>query len=140
MAISAQTGSNWFLIILQTGKLSPKKESCFYGFQDWKVENLFSLGFDNGCLDKGHTEATMCVKWWLKKFNLQILKSVTCLSFSNIDKFYQDWNFGCFCWKCLLNINLIYCTYQNLSMTFTMFLVFKDLKQVKLIIVKVCCD
>ena len=30
-AISAQTGSNWFLLILQTAKLSTKKDSCCYG-------------------------------------------------------------------------------------------------------------
>ena len=66
----------------------------------------------------GHTEAAMCVKWWLQKFNLPILKSVTCLGFFNIEEFYQGWNFDCFWWNSL-NINLICCTYQNLCMTFT---------------------
>ena len=59
----------------------------------------------------------MCVKWWFQKFDLQILKSVTCLGFFNIKEFYQGWNFGCFWWN-FLNINLICCTYQNLCMTF----------------------
>ena len=49
----AQTGSNWFLLILQTAKLLAKKECFCYAFQDWWVENLFCLEFDNGCLAEG---------------------------------------------------------------------------------------
>ena len=88
-AIFAPTGPNWFLLILKTAKLSTKKESCCYAFQDYWVENLLCLGFDNGCYAEGHTEATMCVTWWLQKFDLRILKSVTSLDFSNIEEFYQ---------------------------------------------------
>ena len=88
-AISAQTGSNWFLLILQTAKLSTPKESCCYVSQDWWIENLFGLGFDNGCLAEVHTEAAMCVKWWLQKYDLIILKSIPCLGFSNTEEFYQ---------------------------------------------------
>ena len=32
----------------------------------------------------------MCVKWWLRKFDITNLKSVTCLGFFNIEKFYQS--------------------------------------------------
>ena len=81
--ISAQTGSNWFLL------------SCCYAFQDWWVENLYGLGFENGCLAEGHTEAAMCVKGWLHKFNLKILKTVTCLGFFQHWRINQRWNFGC---------------------------------------------
>ena len=119
MAISAQTGSNWFMLILQTAKLSTKKESSCYAFQDLSVEKNVGLGFDNGCLAEGHTEAAMCVKCWLQKFDLQILKSVTCLGFFNIKEFYQGWNLGCFWWNFFLNINLICCTYQSFCITFT---------------------
>ena len=89
MAIFAQTCLNWFLLILQTAKLSTKKESCCYAFQDWWVENYFGLGFDNGCLDQEHTVAAMCVRWWLQKIDLKILKSLTCLGFSNTEEFDQ---------------------------------------------------
>ena len=85
---SAQTGSNWFLLILQTAKLWTKNNICCCAFQDCWLENLFSLGFNNGCLDEGHTEAAMCVKWWLHKFDLRIMKSVICLGFSNTEEFY----------------------------------------------------
>ena len=61
--------------------------------------------------------ATMCVKGWFQKFDLRILKSVTCLGFSNIEEFYQGWNFGYFWWN-FSNINPICCTYQNHCMTF----------------------
>ena len=82
LTISAQTGSSWFLLILQTAKLSTKKESCSYAFKDWLVENLFSLGFHNGCLAEGHTEADMCVKWWCKNFYLRIC---------NMHRFFKHW-------------------------------------------------
>ena len=35
---------------------------------------MFGLEFDNGCLAEGHTEAAMCEKWWLQKFDHSILK------------------------------------------------------------------
>ena len=60
----------------------------------------------------------MCGKWWLQKFDLTILKTVTCLGFFIIEEFYQGWNFGCFLWN-FSNINPICCTYQNFCMTFT---------------------
>ena len=56
-----------------------KRKFFFNAFQHWWVENLFGLGFDNSCIAKGHTKAAMCVKWWLQKCYLRILKSVTCL-------------------------------------------------------------
>ena len=90
LVISAQTVVNWFLLILQTAKLLTKNESCCYAFHNWWVENLFSLGFDNNCLAEGHTEAAMCVKWWLQKFDLRILKSVTVIGFFNTKEFYPD--------------------------------------------------
>ena len=70
--------------------LNQIEESCCFAFQDCWVENYFSLGFNNGCLAEGQTEAAMCVKWWLKKFDLTILKRVTCLGFSNTEEFYKD--------------------------------------------------
>ena len=85
-AISAQTVVNWFLVILQTAKLSTKNKSC-YAFQDWRVENLFSLVFDKNCLAEGHTEAAMRGKWWLQKFDLRIFKSVTVIDFSTLKNF-----------------------------------------------------
>ena len=54
LAISAQTGLNWFLLILQAAKLSTKKKSYCYGFQDFWVENFFGLALDNGCLATSH--------------------------------------------------------------------------------------
>ena len=59
----------------------------------------------------------MCVKWWLEKLDLRILKSITCLGLSNTEERYQVWNFGCFWWN-FSNNNPICCTYQNLCMTF----------------------
>ena len=41
------------------------------------VENLFSLRFHNGYLSEGYTEAAMCVKWRLQKFDLKILNNIT---------------------------------------------------------------
>ena len=87
----------------------------FSRYEGWKK---FGLEFDNGCLAEGHTGAAMCVKWWLSKFYLQILKSVTCLGLFNIEEFYQGSRyFGCFCWN-FSNISSICCTYQNLYFTF----------------------
>ena len=87
----------------------------FSRFEGWKK---FGPEFDNGCLAKGHTEAAMYVKWWLSKLYLQILKSVTCLGFFNIEEFYEGSRyFGCFCWN-ISNINFLCCTYKNLSLTF----------------------
>ena len=54
-----------------------------------RIEHLFGLGFDIGCLDEGHTDAAMVVMWWLQKIYFQILKSVTSLGFFNIEEFYQ---------------------------------------------------
>ena len=34
-------------------------------------------------------EAAMCVDLWLQKFDIRILKSVTCIGFSNPEEFYQ---------------------------------------------------
>ena len=82
------------------------------------MENLFCLGFNHGCIAEGHTEAAMCVKWWFQKFYLRILKSITCLGFSNAEEFYQSGHFGCFWWNFSIN-NPICCTYQNLCMTLT---------------------
>ena len=86
-AISAKTGSNWVLLILQTAEPSIRKESCCYDLQDFWVENFFGLGFDNVCLAEGHTEAAICVKWWLEKFDLKILKTVICLGFPTLKSF-----------------------------------------------------
>ena len=62
----------------------------------------------------------MCMKWWLQKLDLKILKSLTCLRFFNIEEFYQGWNFSCFWWNFFFfYIKLICFTYQNLCMTFT---------------------
>ena len=80
--------SKWFLLFSRKPNSQPKK-SCSYSFQDGKVEKLSGLGFDNGCLAEGHTEAAMCVKWWLQKNYLQVLKSVKCLGFFNIKKFIK---------------------------------------------------
>ena len=77
------------LLILQRAKLSTKKESCCQAFEDLWVANLFGLGFDNGCLAERHTEAAMCVKWWLQKLDLPILKSVTSLVFFYIKEFIR---------------------------------------------------
>ena len=70
-AISAQTSLNGFLLILQTAELSTKNESCCFTSQDWWVGSLFGLRFDIGCLAEGHTEAAMCVMWWLQKCYLR---------------------------------------------------------------------
>ena len=70
MAISVQTGSNCFLIILQAAKLLTKKESCCYTFQDLWVENLFDLGFDDSVLAEGDREEAMCANASLKKKTL----------------------------------------------------------------------
>ena len=51
--------------------IESENESCCYGFQDFLVENIFGLEFDNVSLAEGHREAAMCMKWWLKKFNLK---------------------------------------------------------------------
>ena len=40
------------------------------------------LGFDNGCIAKGCTEAAMCVKWWLQKCYLEK---------RNITRFFHHW-------------------------------------------------
>ena len=82
------------------------------------VEIFFCLGFGNSCLVEGHMETDICVKWWLQKFDLRILKSVTCQGFFNIEESYQGWKCGCFWWN-LSNDNPICCTYQTLCMTFT---------------------
>ena len=34
-----------------------QKDKCCYDFQYWLVENWFNLGFYNGCIPEGHTEA-----------------------------------------------------------------------------------
>ena len=117
LEISAQTGSNWFLLILQTANLSTEKESYCYIFQGWWVENLFGLK---------HTEADMCLKWWLQKFDLRILKSVTCLGFSKTEEFYQGWNFGCFWWK-FLNNNPMCITFINVFVSHQFFKTMKKL-------------
>ena len=65
-----------------------------------------------------HTEAAMCVKWWLQKCDLIILKSIPCLGFSNTEEFYQSWNFGCFWWNFSNNTHIC-CKHHNLCMTLT---------------------
>ena len=98
LAISAQICLNYFLLIFQTDKLSTKKEGGCYSFHDFRVENFFCLGFENGCPAEGHTEAAMCVRWWLQKVNIKILKTVTWLGFFNIEETYRTCNSGCFWW------------------------------------------
>ena len=121
--ILANFCSNWFKLVSANppnSKTLKQKNSCCYTFQDWLLQNLFGLGFDNGCLAKSHMEVSM---WCLQKFDLITFKSIACLGFSNVDKFYQGWNFGCFWWN-FSNNNLICCTYQNLFTTSTFFLFF----------------
>ena len=85
----------------------------------WKFVWPWS-GVDKRCLAEGHMEAAMCVKWWLQKCDLIILKSISCLGFLNTEEFYQGWYFGFFWWN-FWNKNSLYCTYQSLCMTFTIF-------------------
>ena len=64
-------------------------------------------------------ETAICVKCWLQKVDLRILKSVICLGFSNIKEFSKGWNFGCLWCNLKKNIDSICCTYQNHCRTFT---------------------
>ena len=59
---------------------------------------LLSFWYEDGCLTEGHTEAFICVKWRLLKFNITILKTVTCLGISNIEEFFKSCNVACFLW------------------------------------------
>ena len=81
------------------------------------------LWYNDSCPTEGHTEAAICLKWRLQKFNIRILKPVTCIGFSNIEAFYWSCNFGCFWWICLM-LNLYVAHTKIFLWTSGMFLVF----------------
>ena len=71
--------SNWYQLVFANPPNSQTLSKKQKWFQDWCVEQIFGLGFDNGWLAEGHMEATMGVKWWLQTCYLRILNSGTCM-------------------------------------------------------------
>ena len=65
--------------------LQPPKKYC-YGGQVCCIKCSLILQYDDGCPTERHREAAICVKWRLQKFNIAILKTVTCQLFSNIEE------------------------------------------------------
>jgi hypothetical protein len=77
---------------------SDKKKYCCYHHQEFWTKNFFFSGYVDVDRAEGHTAVDISVKQSWKKLYLQILMRETCLSFFNIEEFYQSYNFGCFWW------------------------------------------
>ena len=61
LQVSDQTGSNWFLLILQTAKLSTKKKSSCYSLQDFLIENYVGLEIGKVCPAEWHTKVDIYI-------------------------------------------------------------------------------
>ena len=87
LAEGEQTGSNQFLLILQTAKPPTTKKS--HGQQDSLNFNLLLHKFDNVYQGEGHKELDINVSLRLNQFNLKIMMTVTNLGFSTLSNLTQ---------------------------------------------------
>ena len=81
VTVSAQTGSNWFLFIIQTGK--PLKKNCFT-IKIFLIQYFFFFWCDNSYHAEGNTEIIISIQQSWKKLCLKILMRVTLKTFTEV--------------------------------------------------------